>query len=174
MRKGQGRYENWVREGFPGWLQERLEDRNWSISDLERQSGIKVTIISRWMTGRQVPNPEHVVRVARALSVRETEALRAAGFLTEDPITDDPRRMEIQRRVAHLELTHERYLALNALLVSMEAAAAVRLRADRPGPVEEVLLTPHPAADAPHPDGQQPQSALETAAPLTGCSPTSR
>ena len=28
-RKGQRRYKGWLTEGFPGWLQERLDEREW-------------------------------------------------------------------------------------------------------------------------------------------------
>jgi hypothetical protein len=176
MRKGTGRYENWLSDGFPGWLRERLDDRLWSLADLERATDhqVKVTVLSRWMTGRQLPNPDHVVIVARALSVSEHEALRAAGYLSSLPATTDPRREELRRRIDELTLTHDRYLALNALLVGMEAAAERRPahRSQRDLVTEEREVSFPPAQ--PPADRAPRQPSLETEGYLTAGAPSGR
>lgn len=38
-RKGQRRYKGWLTEGFPGWLQERLDEREWLAVDLAERLG---------------------------------------------------------------------------------------------------------------------------------------
>lgn len=175
MRKGHGRYEKYVNEGFPGWLSERLVDRNWLIADLAKASGLTGSLISRWMSGRQQPSPESLLAVSQALHVDITEVLTQAGYLPPKAQIKDPRRVELHRRLEHLELTHERYLALNALLVAMEAATAAqdRLRGrDTPAVVVEVPAHVRPQDDHPPANEPPPQSEIETGALQTAYVPT--
>lgn len=120
MKKGSRRYKNWKTEGFPGWLQQRMEERGWNALRLSREIGVVPSLVSRWMSDYQQPSPESLRAIAEAMQLSETEVLVAAGHLSaaEAP-PDDPRRMELLRKMTAIALSHERYLTLNTLLNMM-------------------------------------------------------
>ena len=115
-KKGKPRYADWLREGFPLWLQGCLQERNWSITDLARAMGVQTSLISRWMAGKQKPTAESAGRIAEVLQVSVDEVLTAAGLRLSPGPGEDPRRAELMMKLGSVELTRERYLTLNALL----------------------------------------------------------
>jgi len=115
-KKGKPRYADWLREGFPLWLQGCLQERNWSITDLARAMGVQTSLISRWMAGKQKPTAESAGRIAEVLQVSVDEVLTAAGLRPVLVTDEDPRRAELMMKLGSVELTRERYLTLNALL----------------------------------------------------------
>ena len=119
-RKGQRRYKGWLTEGFPGWLRERLEEREWLAVDLAEKINVNSGVISNYMTGARTPDPKMLQRIADVLSVSDEEIFTAAGYLREMPLTDDPRRLELQRRIGVIDLTPDRYDMLNTLLTSWQ------------------------------------------------------
>jgi transcriptional regulator with XRE-family HTH domain len=120
MKRGGKRYANWKDTGFPRWLQERMAERGWNARRLATEIDVVPSLVSRWMSARQQPSPESLKSIARAMQLSELEVLQAAGHLSaQEAPSDDPRRSEILRKVEALELTHERYLTLNALLNMM-------------------------------------------------------
>lgn len=121
-RKGQRRYKNWLTEGFPGWLQERLEERDWLAVELAEKIGVNSGVISNYMTGARAPEPKMLQRIADVLNVSDEEIFVAAGYLREMTLSDDPRRMELVRRLQAVELTPERYDLLNMLLTTMQGS----------------------------------------------------
>jgi transcriptional regulator with XRE-family HTH domain len=123
MRKGQRRYTNWKSEGFPGWLQAKMKAKGWNALRLAHEIDVVPSLVSRWMSATQIPSVESLKALAAAFQISEIEAMTAAGYLSPAEVSDDPRRLEILRRVQLVELTHERYLALNGLLNSMEQAS---------------------------------------------------
>jgi transcriptional regulator with XRE-family HTH domain len=141
MKKGSRRYENWSREGFAGWLQDRLLERSMTITDLGKAIGSPTTLVSRWMTGRQIPSVENLMMIARTMKIPYQEIYHAAGY-DEDPLrpaSTDPRLTSLHQRLDVLRMTHDRYLAINALLTSMEMmdAASERPRSDMPAVVRQ-------------------------------------
>lgn len=52
--------------------------------DVATKTGLDQTAFSRWKTGRTRPSAEHVIQFARGMGRPPTEALVAAGFLTEE------------------------------------------------------------------------------------------
>jgi transcriptional regulator with XRE-family HTH domain len=118
-RKGKPRYADWLHEGFPLWLQMRLQERDWSITDLARAMGVQTSLISRWMAGRQKPTAESANRIAEVLQISVDEVLTEAGLRPVLVTDEDPRRAELVMKLGLVELTTERYLTLNALLSLM-------------------------------------------------------
>ena len=121
MKKGQPRYASWKREGFPLWLQQRLEERDWKIADLGRQMGLTTSAIARWMSGQNTPGPETLLRLADVLQVSYDEVLTEAGLRPRMVSDDDPKRAEINRRVAAIPLTEKNYQMLLDLLNVIES-----------------------------------------------------
>jgi transcriptional regulator with XRE-family HTH domain len=130
MKKGQRRYTNWKSEGFPGWLQAKMKAKGWNALRLAHEIYVVPSLLSRWMSATQIPSVESLKALAAAFQISEIEAMTAAGYLSPDEVTTDPRRLELLRRVSSVELTHERYLALNGLLNSMEQVPASPPQAD--------------------------------------------
>lgn len=118
-RKGQRRYKNWLNEGFPLWLQERLEERDWKAVDLADKLGVNSGVISNYMTGARNPEPKLLNRIADVLGVSDEEIFTAAGYLRAMTLPDDPRRLELMRRIQMVELTPDRYAMLSSILASM-------------------------------------------------------
>ena len=119
MRKGNRRYKNWKDEGFPLWLQQRLEDRGWKAADLAPKIPVVPSLVSRWMDESQRPSPESVLKIADALGVDEVEAMIAAGYLSPrpgEPGTDSPRLFELHKKLDASNLTDDRYRTIAAIL----------------------------------------------------------
>jgi transcriptional regulator with XRE-family HTH domain len=119
MKKGQRRYKNWKTEGFPLWLQQRMEERGWNALRLAKEIKVVPSLVSRWMSGYQRPSPESLTAIAEAMQLDEREVFTAAGHLSPRHAPNDPRREELHRKVDAAHLTHDRYLTLNTLLTLM-------------------------------------------------------
>ena len=74
---------------FSIWLQSELEKREWSQSDLSKQSGLHRAIISKIILGASKPMPETLLAIAKALKVPAKNVFAAAGQFPSDP-DDDP------------------------------------------------------------------------------------
>lgn len=68
---------------FPNWLQDELNERGWSQSDLARESGIMPASISRILQGTRNPGPEACTAIANALGFPVETIFRVAGLLPE-------------------------------------------------------------------------------------------
>jgi transcriptional regulator with XRE-family HTH domain len=99
MRKGQRRYTNWKSEGFPGWLQAKMKAKGWNALRLAHEIDVVPSLVSRWMSATQIPSVESLKAIAQAFQISEIEAMTAAGYLSPAEVSDDPRRLEILRRV---------------------------------------------------------------------------
>lgn len=115
-KRRERRYRDWIQEGFPLYLQQQLQLREWNLSDLSEQSGIAVSVISRWMQGQQ-PSANSIRSVARAFSLPYEEVWQAA--LNERVSTEDPQRLELTRLLERVDLTKERYTTLRTLMMVM-------------------------------------------------------
>lgn len=75
---------------FAKWLNEELEVRSWSQSELARRSGLGRAIISKALMGDTNPQPDTLSAIARALSVPPESVFRVAGLLPgAPPISED-------------------------------------------------------------------------------------
>lgn len=81
---------------FSEWLQEELEKRGWSQSELARRSGLTRQTINTLIKGRSEPQAETCLAIARGLNVPPETVLRAADLLPELPVPDrDPTLQEL-------------------------------------------------------------------------------
>ena len=104
---------------FAQWLQNQLNQRGWSQTDLVRRSeaiGHKISQsqLSNVLLKRRQAGPETCISVARALELSNDEVFRARGWLPA-PKNDeiDPRAERLARRVSALP-PRSREIALNA------------------------------------------------------------
>jgi transcriptional regulator with XRE-family HTH domain len=110
-----------------------MRERGWSASELARQIDVVPSLISRWMQELQSPSIESPTAIADAMHLSRQEVLLVAGHLIEGDLEDDPRRLEITRKLGAIDLTHDRYMTLNALLnlwLGAEASASGETGAD--------------------------------------------
>jgi len=66
---------------FGDWLQQQLNERDWTQADLVRQSKITSAGISRIMTGQRLPGKRSLGQFAHALRLPPETLYRAAGLL---------------------------------------------------------------------------------------------
>jgi transcriptional regulator with XRE-family HTH domain len=126
VKKGAKRYADWKiaeedREEypFPYWLNQRLLERGWNANKLAAEIDVVPSLVSRWMTATQTPSAESLKAIAEALQLSELEVLVAAGHLSPELVSDDPRKAELKRKIDEVDLTPDRYRLLNALLGAM-------------------------------------------------------
>ena len=74
---------NWM-SAFTSWLNERLQDRGWSYSELGRQAGVSQGSVSLVMSEQQEPSWEFCSKIADALNLPTELVLRRAGKLPSD------------------------------------------------------------------------------------------
>ncbi len=126
--KGQRWYRNWKNEGFPLWLRGQMEARGWDTVVLAEKLDTKYTSgPTRWLTGETLPSPKTLRKLAEVFNLPLDEVYTAAGHLNGNGTSpsDDPRVPHLLHRIQALDLTHERYLALSAVLAIMEATPPV-------------------------------------------------
>lgn len=70
-----------VMNEFQEWLQEQLNLRNWSASDLATRAGVGPSTITRILTGERGAGADVCTKIALALGVEEDEVFRIAGLL---------------------------------------------------------------------------------------------
>ncbi len=92
---------------FFQWLQEELNKRNWSQSDLVKHSEtvgypISQAQLSRIITGIRQAGPEACIAIAHALGVSRQEVFRARGWLFQESTEVDPRAERLARQVSAL------------------------------------------------------------------------
>jgi len=70
-------------------IQRELDQRNWTLSDLSRYSGLSLGLISMWRSGKQGksqgPRPESLQKLARALNLPYYKVCAATGRFIPDP-----------------------------------------------------------------------------------------
>lgn len=68
---------------FPDWLQEELNKRHWSQSDLARAADLNRAVINKLLNQRSQPHVTTLGAIARALKIPTESVYRAAGLLPE-------------------------------------------------------------------------------------------
>ncbi|MGB3330147.1 MAG: helix-turn-helix transcriptional regulator [Thermomicrobiales bacterium] len=102
----QGEHED--DKGFSRWLTGLLRAQNIKASELARRLGVQRSQVSKWTTGRSVPDSLSCRLIADALDIDAAEVLFAAGHLdapaveSGDPIRD--RLHELVARIPSAEL----------------------------------------------------------------------
>ena len=81
------------------WLEQQLQARGWSSSELARRAGISQSSVSNVLTGKQIPGLEFCKGVARALDLRTEELLQRAGHLPPmpEPVVEEQEALRLLR-----------------------------------------------------------------------------
>lgn len=125
---------------FGDWLQDILDRKGWTISDLARQIGVQPSTVSRWRSGLRVPEPPQCRRIANALGINRFLVLYQAGHIDELP---SPRlQLEAERisrdLVATFEATFEQAREELAEIRNAEVGAQVALVYYGPVPADSL------------------------------------
>lgn len=91
---------------FPSWLDTKLAERDWEVSDLARHAGISASIIHRWRKTYR-PNVVNCRAVAQAFGLPVLEVLIVAGIITPDEARTDVALPPSITTVPTAELTRE-------------------------------------------------------------------
>lgn len=76
-------------QAFHEWLQEQMDERGWSQSELHRQADIDTGTISNLLNQVRPAGPEICRKLAKAFGLPQPVVFFHAGLITEDP--NDPR-----------------------------------------------------------------------------------
>jgi transcriptional regulator with XRE-family HTH domain len=74
---------------FGNWLEQQLEKRSWSMSELARRCDVSHPTISRVISGERGPGPDLCRAIAHAFDMPEEKVFRIAGLLSELPAPDE-------------------------------------------------------------------------------------
>lgn len=85
------------------WLQQKMDERQWSQADLARALGIDKTQISRWFTTRK-PNPESCLMIAEYFGEDPYEIFRLVGYVKAVKETPDAQRDRVRRKLNLVDL----------------------------------------------------------------------
>ncbi|MGE5378676.1 MAG: helix-turn-helix domain-containing protein [Bacteroidota bacterium] len=71
---------------FSEWLQNEMNKRGWSQSDLARAADLNRAVINKLLNGKSHPQPATLEAISRALKIPIETTYRAAGLL---PVNSD-------------------------------------------------------------------------------------
>ncbi|GMA60331.1 transcriptional regulator [Alicyclobacillus fastidiosus] len=71
---------------FGTFLRQELDKANLSMRKLAKLCGLDPSIISRLVSGKQQPRPEHLSKIAEALQIPSIDLWRAAGYEISDDL----------------------------------------------------------------------------------------
>lgn len=75
---------------FAEWIQKKLDERDWTQSDLARATGLTRQAINYYLSNKsKSPDEDSLMRLSRAFQVSPEEVFRAAGLLPAKPETDE-------------------------------------------------------------------------------------
>ena len=74
---------------FSEWLQEEMDKRGWSQSDLARSAELNRAVINKLLNGKSHPQPSTLEAISRALKIPIETIYRVAGLLPVNPDSDD-------------------------------------------------------------------------------------
>jgi transcriptional regulator with XRE-family HTH domain len=70
-------------QAFPAYLRGQLDARSWSQADLQRNTGIAQSLISRWLSGAVAPGLDSIRVLADAFGRPLLEVLVDCGLITK-------------------------------------------------------------------------------------------
>lgn len=91
---------------FPSWLDAKLAERDWEVSDLARHAGISASIIHRWRKTYR-PNVVNCRAIATAFELPVLKVMTIAGIITADEAGADVALPPSINTVPTVELTRE-------------------------------------------------------------------
>jgi len=74
---------------FSEWLQNEMNKRGWSQSDLARAADLNRAVINELLNGKSHPQPSTLEAISRALKIPIEITYRAAGLLPANSDHDD-------------------------------------------------------------------------------------
>ena len=74
---------------FSEWLQNEMNKRGWSQSDLARAADLNRAVINKLLNGKSHPQPATLEAISRALKIPLETTYRAAGLLPASSDNDD-------------------------------------------------------------------------------------
>ena len=87
---------------FPDWIVQEMNAREWSQSDLARQSGLTRQAISHLIAGRtKTPDKQTIEKLSRAFDVTVEDVYRYVGILPASQ-NDDPWVVEMSHKLSQL------------------------------------------------------------------------
>ena len=104
---------------FANWLQQQLNERGWSHSDLARRCNVTPAQISRVIAGSRGAGPDLCIAIAKGLNLPREEVFKARGWLLSDLENSfgpdlDPRVEKLAQEINDLPF-YSRELALDAI-----------------------------------------------------------
>src|SRR5215471_9166176 len=98
---------------FSEWLQNEMNKRGWSQSDLARAADLNRAVINKLLNGKSHPQPATLEAISRALKIPLETTYRAAGLL---PVNTD-----------HVDTIEEAIYVLKSIHSAQRKATAVAL-----------------------------------------------
>ena len=117
------------RINFSEWLQNEMNKRGWTQSDLARAANLNRAVINKLLNGKSHPQPVTLEAISRALKIPIEITYRAAGLLPAAPDNDET----IEEAIFVLRNIHSaqrRATAIN-LLKALNAEEENELREDK-------------------------------------------
>jgi len=74
-----------MRNDFAAWLEEEMQRRGWSQSELAKRAFLNRAVINKILSRMTKPTPETLQAIARALGYPQELVFRKAGLLTDPP-----------------------------------------------------------------------------------------
>ena len=74
---------------FSEWLQNEMNKRGWSQSDLARAADLNRAVINKLLNGKSHPQPSTLEAISRALKIPLETTYRAAGLLPANSDHDE-------------------------------------------------------------------------------------
>lgn len=73
---------------FPTWLQNQLNERGWSQSDLANRAKIHRQVVWAYLNRRKKPGTDILKKIAKALDVPVEQIYQVTGMLAPEPESD--------------------------------------------------------------------------------------
>jgi transcriptional regulator with XRE-family HTH domain len=88
---------------FRAWLQDEMDKRRWSESELARQTGILPSVINRWKRGEYGPNANSCVKIANALGVDPQFVMELAGHEPRQRVPEDTKVQQLLSAIRYID-----------------------------------------------------------------------
>lgn len=75
---------------FGMYLRNKIEQEGMSIRKFAHACAVDPATISRLISGKQKPKPEHLMKIAHVLNLNATELWQAAGYMNDEPLLKEP------------------------------------------------------------------------------------
>lgn len=79
-----------MKNDFGEWLQNMIDQRGWSQSELARRAGTTSTTVSRVLSKERLPGVDFCRGVARAFNMTDVDVMRIAGLASNQSPDDAP------------------------------------------------------------------------------------